>query len=100
MIRSKSNIISVDLGINGKKNGKLLQQCATQFSVLFRLIPRSTEKIYDSFLIASMSTKPVPKYQKENMSATFLNIYSYLIVKETASSTWLITMLTSQNIYT
>ena len=29
MIRNKSNIFSVERGINRKKNGKRLQQCAT-----------------------------------------------------------------------
>ena len=28
-LRNESNIFSVDRGINQKKNGKLLQQCAT-----------------------------------------------------------------------
>ena len=36
MIRNKSNIFSVDRGINRKKNGKLLQQCATRIEAVFR----------------------------------------------------------------
>ena len=36
MIRNKSNICSVDRGINRKKNGKLLQQCATRIDAVFR----------------------------------------------------------------
>ena len=47
MIRNKSNIFSVDRGINRKKNGKLLQialRALIQFSVVFWLIHRSAEK--------------------------------------------------------
>ena len=36
MMRDKSNIFSVDRGINRKKNGKLLQQCATRIDAIFR----------------------------------------------------------------
>ena len=36
MIRNKSNIFSVDRGINRKKNGKRLQQCTTRFDAVFR----------------------------------------------------------------
>ena len=36
MIRNKSNIFGVDRGINRKKNGKLLQQCATRIDAVFR----------------------------------------------------------------
>ena len=53
MIRNKSNIFSVDGGINWKRNRKLLQQCPMgidAFSVHFWLKAGSTEKILDSFL--------------------------------------------------
>ena len=48
-----SYIFYVDRGINRKKNGKVLQTYATlidKVSVLFRLIPRSTEKMLDTLL--------------------------------------------------
>ena len=35
MIRNQSNIFSVDRGINRKKNGKLLQQCAMRIDAVF-----------------------------------------------------------------
>ena len=35
MIRNQSNIFSVDRGINRKKNGKLLQQCAKRIDAVF-----------------------------------------------------------------
>ena len=35
MIRNQSNIFLVDRGINRKKNGKLLQQCATRIDAIF-----------------------------------------------------------------
>ena len=34
-LRNKSNIFSVDRGINRKKDGKLLQQCATRIDAVF-----------------------------------------------------------------
>ena len=36
MIRNKSNIFSVDGGINRKKKGKRLQQCPTHIDAVFR----------------------------------------------------------------
>ena len=35
MIRNKSNIFTVDRGVNRKKTGKLLQQCTTRTDAVF-----------------------------------------------------------------
>ena len=51
MIRNKSYILSDDQGINRKKNGKLLQQCALmQFSALFVVDTSINEKLLNLFL--------------------------------------------------
>ena len=57
MIRNKSNIFSVDRGINRKKTENCCNnalRALMQLSALFWLIPQSTEKILHSFLIKSL----------------------------------------------
>ena len=50
MIRNKSNIFSVDQGINRKKNGKLLQQCATRIDAVFHPYLDQPKKYLNHYL--------------------------------------------------
>ena len=57
-LRNESNIFSVDQCINQKKMENCINvvaHCCKNFPFCFRLIPRSTEKILDLFLIISFS---------------------------------------------
>ena len=67
MIRNKSYILSDDQGINRKKNGKLLQQCALmQFSALFVVDTSINEKLLNLFL------KSFNIYQKEGINLVLI----------------------------
>ena len=71
MIRNESNIFSVDRGINRKKNGKRLQQCATRIDAVFRpfLVDTSINRknirfisyhlIFNAFRDSKHSCKPL-----------------------------------------
>ena len=59
IIKKRSNIFSVDRGINHKQNGKLLQQGASGIDKVFcpfGLISRSTKNIFNTFLKSFCTT--------------------------------------------
>ena len=54
-LRNESNIFLVDRCINQKRTENCVAHCCLSFSFCFWLIPRSTQKILDLFLIIKCS---------------------------------------------
>ena len=81
MIRNKSNIFSVDRGINRKKNGKLLQQNATRIDAVFRPFfgwYLDQPKILDSFLKSICYMLMSLKYISKRFHLANFNRFRYL----------------------